>query len=100
MTAPELNPADGALLVLDKIDEILHWEQTKDRERMSDRRVRTILVPKVASRPVLETRESEILRRVSAEALSRSRAERRILLDGHSREFDAIPKQRLERSVD
>jgi hypothetical protein len=32
MTAPELNRR-RALLVLDKIDEILHWEQTKDRER-------------------------------------------------------------------
>jgi hypothetical protein len=32
MTAPELSRR-RALLVLDKIDEILHWEQTKDRER-------------------------------------------------------------------
>jgi hypothetical protein len=32
MAAPELN-RQRALIVLDKIDEILHWEQTKDRER-------------------------------------------------------------------
>jgi len=74
---------------------ILHWEQTKDRERDERfRRVRQQYFVRSASRPVLETRESEILRRVSAEALSRV-APKGVLLDGHSRELTRIPKQRL-----